>query len=111
MRGQSSCVRRDVWVAIMGIALVMGVARVSFAGTETIAKEAKETLEATKQYTVEQKEAFQRKAQEELAVVQKQIGMLREKGQEVSAATRVELQKSIGELERKKLRSSMSWRN
>jgi hypothetical protein len=78
------------------------MAGVAFAGTETITKEAKETLEATKQYTVEQKEAFLRKAQEELAVVQKQISLLREKGHEVSAASRAELQKSIGELERKR---------
>ena len=91
-----------VWVAIAGIALVMGVPRAALAGTETITKEAKETLEATKQYTIEQKEAFQRKAHEELAVVQKQIGALREKGHEVSAATRAELQKSIDELEKKK---------
>jgi peptidoglycan hydrolase CwlO-like protein len=91
-----------VGIAIAEIVLVMGVAGVSFAGTETITKEAKETLEATKQYTIEQKEAFQRKAHEELAVVQKQIGALRGKGREVSAATRAELQKSIDELETKK---------
>ena len=91
-----------VWRAIAGMALVMGAAGVAFAGTETITKEAKETLEATKQYTMEQKEAFQRKAHEELAVVQKQIGTLREKGQAVSATARAELQKSIDELEKKK---------
>ncbi|HEX5646184.1 MAG TPA: hypothetical protein VFX56_04375 [Nitrospira sp.] len=102
MRIRPYCSRFDAWVAIMGLALVMGVARVSFAGTDTITKEAKETLEATKQYTVEQKEAFQRKAQEELAVIQKQINILRGKGHEVSAATRAELQKSIDELEKKK---------
>lgn len=90
------------WIVIAGLASVMGAAPVSFAGTDTIAKEAKETLEATKQYTIEQKEAFQRKAHEELAVVQKQIGALREKGHEVSTATRAELQKSINELEKKK---------
>src|SRR5690349_25155214 len=90
------------WIAIVGIALVLGVPHVSFAGTETITKEAKETLEATKQYTIEQKEAFQRKAHEELAIIQKQIGTLREKEREVSAATRAELQKSIDELEKKK---------
>jgi len=94
--------RYGAWIVIAGMASVMGVAPVSSAGTETITKEAKETLEATKQYTIEQKEAFQRKAHEELAVVQKQIGALREKGQKVSAATRAELQKSINELEKKK---------
>ncbi len=91
----------STWVAVTGMVLVIA-APVSFAGTEKITKEAKETLEATKQYTMEQKEAFQRKAHEELAVIQKQISALREKGHDVSAATRAELQKSIDELERKK---------
>ena len=90
------------WIVIAGMALVMGAAPVAVAGTEKITKEAKETLEATKQYTIEQKEAFQRKAHEELAVIQKQISVLREKGQAVSAATRVELQQSIDELDKKK---------
>jgi hypothetical protein len=102
MRTWLYCVRYGSWIAIAGMVLVMGSASVSFAGTEKITKEAKETLEATKQYTIEQKEAFQRKAHEELAVIQKQIGVLREKGHEVSAATRVDLQKSIDELEKKK---------
>lgn len=102
MRTRRYCSRYGVWIVITGMTMVMGVARVSSAGTETVTKEAKETLEATKQYTIEQKEAFQRKAQEELAVVQKQINLLRGKGQEVSAAARAELQKSIDELEKKK---------
>lgn len=102
MRVRRYCSRYGVWIVITGMTMVMGVARVSSAGTGTITKEATETLEATKQYTIEQKEAFQRKAQEELAVVQKQINLLRGKGQEVSAAARAELQKSIDELEKKK---------
>lgn len=102
MRVRRYCSRYGVWIVITGMTMVMGVVCVSSAGTETITKEAKETLEATKQYTIEQKEAFQRKAQEELAVVQKQINLLRGKGQEVSAAARAELQKSIDELEKKK---------
>ncbi|MBH0192902.1 MAG: hypothetical protein HP492_14335, partial [Nitrospira sp.] len=79
MRTRLHCSRYGAWITIAGMVLVMGAARGSFAGTETITKEAKETLEATKQYTIEKKEAFQRKAQEELAVVHKQIGALREK--------------------------------
>lgn len=102
MRTRLQCSRYGAWITIAGMVLVIGVARVSSAGTETITKEAKETLEATKQYTIEQKETFQRKAQEELAVVQKQINQLRGKGHEVSAAARAELQKSIDELEKKK---------
>ena len=102
MRIRSYRARFGAWVAIVGTALVIGVACGALAGTETITKEAKETLEATKQYTIEQKEAFQRKAHEELVVIQKQITILREKGHEASAATRAELQKSIDELEKKK---------
>lgn len=102
MRTRPYRLRFGIWVAIMGTALVIGAACGSFAGTETITKEAKETLEATKQYTREQQEAFQRKAHEELAGIQKQITILREKGREVSTATRAELQHSIDELEKKK---------
>ena len=59
MRSRLYHSRFAVWAAIMGMALVMGVACASFAGTETVTKEAKETLEATKQYTIEQKEGLQ----------------------------------------------------
>lgn len=72
------------------------------AGTEKITKEAQETIDATKAYTAQQKEAFQRKAHEELAALQKQIIALRGKLEDASAATRAELQKSIAEVEKKK---------
>jgi peptidoglycan hydrolase CwlO-like protein len=79
------------------------------AGVDTIAKEARETIEATKEYTAQQKDAFQRKAQEELSAIQGQIGALRGKVRNVSASTRADLQKSIDELEKKKRRSRTSW--
>lgn len=91
-----------VWMGIVGVIPSQGVAAERPVDTEKIAKEARETIEATKQYTAQQKEAFQRKAHEELAAIQKQITALREKANEASAATRAELQKSIYELERKK---------
>ena len=69
---------------------------------EKISKEARETIEATKQYTAQQKDAFQRKAHEELAAIQKQITALRGKVNDASAATRDEFNKSIIELEKKK---------
>jgi hypothetical protein len=68
----------------------------------TIAKEARETIEATAQYTAQQKEAFQRKAQEELEAIQKQMAALQGKADKASASARTELQKSIHELEVKK---------
>lgn len=71
-------------------------------GPDKIVKEAWETLEATKEYTDQQKSAFQRKAQEELAVLQQQITALRGKVEDASVSTRAELQKSLTELEKKK---------
>lgn len=68
----------------------------------TITKEARETIEATAQYTTQQKEAFQRKAQEEFDAIQKQMAALQGKADKASASARAELQKSIHELEVKK---------
>ena len=68
----------------------------------TIAKEARETVEATAQYTVQGKDAFQRKAQEELASIQKRLAALQAKTDKASASVRSELQQSIQELEVKK---------
>lgn len=68
----------------------------------TIAKEARETVEATARYTTQQKEAFQRKAQEEFEAIQKQMAALQGKADKASVSARTELQKSIHELEEKK---------
>jgi cell division septum initiation protein DivIVA len=91
-----------VWGVLVGTMLAQGMVADTFAGAEKLTKEARETVEATKEYTVQQKEAFQRKAQEELAAVQGQISALRGKTREVSAAARAEIQKSIDELEKQK---------
>jgi len=90
------------WIGIVAIVPLPGMAVEPPVDAEKITKEARETIEATKQYTAQQKEAFQRKAHEELAAIQKQIIALRGKASEASAATRAELQKSISELEKKK---------
>jgi hypothetical protein len=71
-------------------------------GGARVSKEAREAIEATKLYTAEQKEAFQRKAHEELVSIQTQITVLQAKVSDASASTRMELQRSLMELERKK---------
>ena len=71
-------------------------------GTDKITKGARETIEATRDYTVQQKEAFQRTVQDEMTALQQRIQALREKANEASSTTRAELQRSINELERKK---------
>jgi hypothetical protein len=91
-----------VWAVIVAIAPSTGSAAEPPVDTQMINQEAREAFEATKQYTVRQKEAFQRKAHEELLAIRKQIIALREKAGEASATTRTELQKSVNELEKKK---------
>ena len=91
-----------VWIGIVGIIPLQGMAAETPVDIEKITKEARETIEATKQYTAQQKEVFQGKVHEELVAVQRQVIALRGKASEASAATRTELQKSIHELEKKK---------
>ena len=91
-----------VCVAIAGMVPIPSVAAEPTASAEKVVKEAQETIEATKQYTAQQKEVFQRKAQEELVVLQGQILRLREKIAKASESTRADLQKSLNELEKKK---------
>ncbi len=99
--------RRMLTVLIMAVGVLVIVPFLSLAGEpptgpETITKEARETIEATREYTAQQKEAFQRKAHEELSAVQKKIIVLHGKVGEASVTTRAGLQKSIAEVEKKK---------
>jgi predicted RNase H-like nuclease (RuvC/YqgF family) len=94
--------RGVLWVPIVGLIVCQNVGAESTVGTDKIVKGARETIEATKEYTDQQKTAFQRKAQDELAALQQQITALRGKVEEASASTRAELQKSLNELEKKK---------
>ena len=91
-----------VSLAIASLVPCSGMAVESAASAEKVKKEAQEAIEATREYTAQQKEAFQRKAQEELAAVQRQITGLREKITKTSESTRADLQKSLNELEKKK---------
>ena len=88
--------------AFASVVPLSGMAAETTAGAEKVAKEALEAIEATKEYTAQQKEAFQRKAQDELAAVQRQIIGLREKIVKASESTRADLQKSLHELDKKK---------
>ena len=91
-----------LWVLMPGLIICQNVGAESTAGADKIVKEARETIEATKEYTDQQKAAFQRKAQDELAALQQQIVALRGKVVDASTSTRAELQKSLNELEKKK---------
>ncbi|MGE3976522.1 MAG: hypothetical protein AB7F94_02940 [Nitrospira sp.] len=97
------------WLAVGAVSVVVastipwsGMAAESAASAEKVVKETQEAIEATKEYTAQQKEAFQRKAHEELTAIQRQIVGLREKIAKASESTRADLQKSLNELEKKK---------
>ncbi|MDH5498318.1 MAG: hypothetical protein OEY12_12825 [Nitrospira sp.] len=91
-----------VLLAVAGIVPVSSMAAEPTASTKKVVKEAQETIEATREYTTQQKEAFQRKAQQELVAIQEQIIRLREKIARASESTRADLQQSLNELEKKK---------
>src|ERR1700675_2877920 len=68
----------------------------------TVIRETQEAVTATKDYTIQQKDAFQRKVQTELDEMKVRIRQLRGQVKHVSAEARADLQKAIGELEKKK---------
>ncbi|MGE0470939.1 MAG: hypothetical protein Nkreftii_001544 [Candidatus Nitrospira kreftii] len=89
-------------LAVVGITPAPRIAAEPTSSADKVVKEAQETVEATREYTAQQKEIFQRKAQEELVAIQEQILGLRGKIAKASESTRGDLQKSLNELEKKK---------
>ena len=69
---------------------------------DTVIREAQEAATATKDYTIQQKDAFQRKVQTELDEMKVRIRHLRGQVKHASAEARADLQKAIKELEKKK---------
>jgi uncharacterized membrane protein YccC len=70
--------------------------------TDKMAQDTKEALEATKQYTLRQKEAFQKNVQEELNELQRKIAALQKKTDAATVEARKDMQKAIQDLEKKK---------
>jgi signal transduction protein with GAF and PtsI domain len=69
---------------------------------ETVVREAQEAVTATKDYTIQQKDAFQRKVQTELDEMQVRITQLRGQVKHASAEASADIQKAIVELEKKR---------
>lgn len=69
---------------------------------DRVIREAQEAVTATKDYTIHQKDAFQRKVQTELDEMQVRITQLRGQVNHASAEARTDIQKAIVELEKKK---------
>lgn len=69
---------------------------------DTVIREAQEAVTITKDYTIQQKDAFRRKVQTELDEMQVRITQLRGQVTHTSAEARADIQKAIKELEKKK---------
>ena len=97
------------WVFLMLLIMVIGGAWLIFSGkklevsTKKVTKEAKEALQATQEYTAQQKQAFQKAIQGELVTMQRQIDSLKAKSRKASGQARTDLQQAIRELEQKKV--------
>jgi phosphoenolpyruvate-protein kinase (PTS system EI component) len=69
---------------------------------DRVIRETQEAVTATKDYTIQQRDAFQRKVQAELDEMQARIMQLRGQVKHASAEARADIQKAIVELEKKK---------
>ncbi|HMU30331.1 MAG: hypothetical protein KF854_04570 [Nitrospira sp.] len=70
--------------------------------TEKMIRDTKEAVESTKQYTIQQKDSFQKTVQAELAEMQTKITELQKKTSAASVEARKDMQKALQDLERKK---------
>ena len=69
---------------------------------DTVIKETQEAVKATKDYTIQQKDAFQRKVRTELDEMQVRITQLRGQLKHASAEAKTDIQKAVSDLEKKK---------
>jgi TolA-binding protein len=69
---------------------------------DKVIRETQEAVTATKDYTIHQKDAFQRKVQTELDEMQAHITKLRDQVNHASTEARSDIQKTITELEKKR---------
>ena len=70
--------------------------------TDKMVRDTKNAVEVTKQYTLQQKDAFQKTIQVELNEMQAKIAQLQKKTSAASVEARGEMQKAIQDLEKKK---------
>jgi signal transduction protein with GAF and PtsI domain len=69
---------------------------------DKVIQETQEAVTATKDYTIQQKDAFQRKVQKELDEMQVRITQLRRQVKHASTEAKADIQKAVSELEKKK---------
>ncbi len=85
----------------MSVVVAAGASDKLMTGDRVI-RETQEVVAATKDYTIHQKDAFQRKVQTELDEMQVRITQLRGQVKHASEEARADIQKAIEDLEKKK---------
>ena len=91
-----------VGIWLLTISVVMAGTSNKPVSSDTVIRETQEAVTATKDYTIQQKDAFQRKVQTELDEIQTHITQLRGQVTHASAEAKADIQKAIEELEKKK---------
>jgi hypothetical protein len=98
---------RGLW-GIVGIGLLTILVAIAAGASDkpvtsdTVIRETQEAVTATKDYTIQQKDAFRRKVQTELDEMQVRITQLRGQVTHTSVEARADIQKAIEELEKRK---------
>jgi signal transduction protein with GAF and PtsI domain len=96
------------WWGIVGIGLLAIPVAVTAGASDKlvtgnkVVRETQEAVTATKDYTIQQKDAFQRKVQAELDEIQVYISKLHGQVNHASAEAKTDIRKAIADLEKKK---------
>ena len=102
MKSYAGVLRVVVGIGLFLLPVVVARASDKPVTSDTVVRETQEAVTATKDYTIQQKDAFQRKVQAELDEIQVHITRLRGQVKHASAEARTDIQKAIVELEKKK---------
>jgi TolA-binding protein len=91
-----------VGIGLLTLSVVSACASDKPVTGDTVIRETQEAMTATKDYTIQQKDVFQRKVQVELDEMQLRIAQLRGQVTHASVEAQADVQKAIKELEKKK---------
>ncbi|HJS66067.1 MAG TPA: hypothetical protein VJ760_01880 [Nitrospiraceae bacterium] len=103
MKSFVGMLREIMGIGVLTLSVVVAVEAADKPVTgNTVKREAQEAMTATKDYTIQQKDAFQRKVQEELDEIQGHISKLQGQANHASAEAKSEIKKAVADLEKKK---------
>ncbi len=105
-KGSSGKLGARLFATVIALAVLGGVwlllgDRKPLVSTQDVSRETREALNTTKEYTAQQRAAFQKAMQRELKAMQVRLKTLKAKLAKASGKTRAELQQAIKDLEGK----------